>query len=147
MVKKRPTKNGLGKAVVGQPSHSKRGDSGDLRTVPLKALTERLREELAERLRTDEKLEKALADVALAGAEASQRLAGPRLGLKVRVVIYPDPTSGFTAVVPALPGCVTEAETREELLANLREAIEGYLLCTPGTFELDEGGIEEEVDL
>jgi len=34
---------------------------------------------------------------------------------------------GYTVTVPALPGCVTEGETREEALANAREAIEAYL--------------------
>jgi hypothetical protein len=71
-----------------------------------------------------------------------------RRSLKARVVFYPDEGSGgFTAVIPALPGLVTEGETREEVLANLREALEGYLLCTPGAFELREGGVEEEVEL
>jgi predicted RNase H-like HicB family nuclease len=78
---------------------------------------------------------------------ARSRLRRSRPRPKVKVVIYPDPAGGFTAVVPALPGCVTEGETREELLANIREAVEGYLLCTPGAFELEEGGQEEEVEL
>jgi hypothetical protein len=147
MAKKRPAKNGMGKAAVVRPTRAERGGTGEGRATSLKALTERLREELAERLRTDETLEQAIAEVAAASADAAQHSASAPLGLKVKVVIYPDPTSGFTAVVPALPGCVTEAETREELLANLREAIEGYLLCTPGTFDMEEGGIEEEVDL
>jgi predicted RNase H-like HicB family nuclease len=147
MAKQRPAKNGLGKTAVEQPRLPRPDNSGGRQSAPLKALTERLREELAERLRTDKQLEKALTDLAAAGADAARRSAGARLGLKVKVVIYPDPTGGFTAVVPALPGCVTEAETRDELMANLREAIEGYLLCTPGPFELEEGGIEEEVDL
>ena len=34
---------------------------------------------------------------------------------------------GFWAEVPAIPGCATQGDTMEELLANLREAIEGCL--------------------
>ena len=34
---------------------------------------------------------------------------------------------GFWAEVPAIPGCATQGEAIEELLANLREAIEGCL--------------------
>lgn len=44
-------------------------------------------------------------------------------------LIYPDPDGGYTAEVPALPGCITEAETLEELAANVREAAEGWLLA------------------
>jgi predicted RNase H-like HicB family nuclease len=40
------------------------------------------------------------------------------------IVLEPDPEAGgFTVLVPALPGCVTEGATVEEALANAREAI------------------------
>lgn len=34
---------------------------------------------------------------------------------------------GYTVTVPALPGCITEGDTLEEALKNVREAIIGYL--------------------
>ncbi len=34
---------------------------------------------------------------------------------------------GYTVMVPALPGCITEGGTREDALANAREAIAAYL--------------------
>lgn len=34
---------------------------------------------------------------------------------------------GYTATVPALQGCISEGDTKEEALANIRDAIEGYL--------------------
>jgi hypothetical protein len=82
---------------------------------------------------------------AKAAAEAVRAVASP---LRARVALYEDKENGgYTAVLTALPGCVTEGETREEALASLREALEGYLMCTSGTFELLEGGVVEEVDL
>ena len=47
--------------------------------------------------------------------------------MKFRVVLEPSEEGGFTAVVPALPGCISEGNTREEALANAREAIALYL--------------------
>jgi len=41
-----------------------------------------------------------------------------------QVLIYPDPEDGgWVAIVPSLPGCISEGETREEALRNIREAI------------------------
>ncbi len=47
--------------------------------------------------------------------------------MKVRVVLEPSEEGGFTAVAPSLPGCISEGETRDEALANIKEAIELYL--------------------
>ena len=66
--------------------------------------------------------------------------------MKIKVIIHPAEEGGFWAEVPALPGCVTEGGTREELLANLREAVEGCLLTTSGVFQPHEGGQVEEID-
>ena len=42
-----------------------------------------------------------------------------------QVIIYPDlEDGGYVAEVPSLPGCVSQGETREEALANVREAID-----------------------
>jgi predicted RNase H-like HicB family nuclease len=43
-------------------------------------------------------------------------------------LVYPEPeVGGYSAEVPALPGCYTQGETLEEIQANLREAAEGWL--------------------
>ena len=34
---------------------------------------------------------------------------------------------GYTIYVPSLPGCISEGETKEEALSNIKEAIELYL--------------------
>ncbi len=40
-----------------------------------------------------------------------------------RVVLYPGEDGYVVAEVPSLPGCVSQGKTREEALANVREAI------------------------
>ena len=42
-------------------------------------------------------------------------------------IIHQAEEGGYWAEVPALPGCVTEGDTLEELCANLREAMTGCL--------------------
>lgn len=63
------------------------------------------------------------------------------------VVIHDAEEGGFWAEVPALPGCVTEGDTHEELLANLREAVEGCLLSVPGDCKTEAGGRERQIEL
>ena len=46
---------------------------------------------------------------------------------KYAVVVHKGPEGGFWAEVPALPGCYTQAETMDELMDNIREAISGVL--------------------
>ena len=47
--------------------------------------------------------------------------------MKLQAVIHVAEEGGYWAEVPALPGCVTQGETRAELEANLREAVAGWL--------------------
>jgi predicted RNase H-like HicB family nuclease len=47
--------------------------------------------------------------------------------MKVKIVVHAAEEGGFWAEVPALPGCVSQGETLDELMANIREAIEGCL--------------------
>ena len=47
--------------------------------------------------------------------------------MKLKVVLEPSEEGGYTASVPALPGCISEGDTMEEAVANIREAIELYL--------------------
>lgn len=67
--------------------------------------------------------------------------------MKLKVLIHTDADGGFWAKVPALPGCVTEADTREELMANLREAIEGWLEVAAEDETLDQGEELAEVEV
>lgn len=44
-----------------------------------------------------------------------------------KVVLEPSDEGGYTALVPALPGCISEGETVREAMENIREAVELYL--------------------
>ena len=47
--------------------------------------------------------------------------------MKLTVVLEPSEEGGYTVIVPTLPGCISEGDSRKEALANIREAIELYL--------------------
>lgn len=44
-----------------------------------------------------------------------------------QVILYTDEDGYWIAECPSLPGCNSQGDTREEALANIREAIEGYI--------------------
>ena len=47
--------------------------------------------------------------------------------MRVPVLVYREPTGGYSVVCPSLPGCHSQGETVEEALANVTEAITLYL--------------------
>ena len=47
--------------------------------------------------------------------------------MKLQVLLERSEDGGFTVSVPSLPGCISEGDTRDEALRNIREAIELYL--------------------
>jgi len=47
--------------------------------------------------------------------------------MKIRAIVHPAEEGSYWAEVPALPGYVTEGDTIEEVVANLQDAIEGWL--------------------
>jgi predicted RNase H-like HicB family nuclease len=59
--------------------------------------------------------------------------------MKLKVVGHEAEEGGYWAEVPAIPGCATQGETFEELLDNLREAIEGCLSIEIDPVERTEG--------
>src|SRR6266478_621877 len=51
-----------------------------------------------------------------------------QVNVTLTALIHPEPVAGgFSAEVPALPGCYTQGETLGEVRANLREAAEAWL--------------------
>lgn len=53
--------------------------------------------------------------------------AGRMQGVKYRVYLEQDEDGVFVASCPALPGCISQGQSRTEATDNIREAIEGYL--------------------
>ncbi len=51
--------------------------------------------------------------------------------MNLKIVIHKAEEGGFWAEVPALPGCASQGDTMDELLVNIREAIEGCLSVQP----------------
>lgn len=47
--------------------------------------------------------------------------------MKIRAIIHAAEEGGYWAEVPALPGCITEGDTIEEVMVNLKDAIQGWL--------------------
>ena len=44
-----------------------------------------------------------------------------------QVILIPDETGGYTVEVPSLPGCISEGDTVDEALANIKEAIDLFI--------------------
>lgn len=44
-----------------------------------------------------------------------------------QVVIYPGENGYWVVECPSLPGCVSQGKTKEEAIANIKEAIRGYI--------------------
>ena len=47
--------------------------------------------------------------------------------MKLKIALEPSDEGGYTVYVPGLPGCISEGETVDEAIANIREAIELYV--------------------
>ena len=60
--------------------------------------------------------------------------------MNIKVVVHEAEQGGFWAEVPAVPGCASQGETMDELVANVREAIAGWL-----TADVPVPGLREHV--
>lgn len=67
--------------------------------------------------------------------------------MRFQIVLEPSDEGGFTVYVPSLPGCISEGETEEEALSNIREAIELYLEPVEDDLVLDEKVMIQEIVL
>jgi predicted RNase H-like HicB family nuclease len=62
--------------------------------------------------------------------------------LKIKAILHEAEEGGYWAEVPAIPGCATQGETLDELMKNLREAIEG---CLSVEVEAASSGVKDRV--
>ena len=65
--------------------------------------------------------------------------------MKLTVVLEPSDEGGYTVIVPSLPGCISEGDSREEALTNIREAI--GLCLEPTEFDYTAKAKDEVVSL
>ena len=65
--------------------------------------------------------------------------------MKLRVVLEPSEDGGYTVYVPSLPGCISEGDTREEALENIREAIDLYLEAVEDDLVFSENAEQVEI--
>jgi len=64
--------------------------------------------------------------------------------MKYRTIIEQDEDGQYTVQCPALPGCFSEGKTRADALANIKDAIGGYLASLKKHNEPIPPSIEEE---
>ncbi len=67
--------------------------------------------------------------------------------MKFQTIFEQSEDGGFTVYVPSLPGCISEGDTYEEALTNIREAIELYLEPVDDDFVPDENTRLVELEL
>jgi predicted RNase H-like HicB family nuclease len=68
-----------------------------------------------------------------------------RCTLTLKVIIEPGEDNGFIAHVPALRGCWSQGNTRDDVLKNIREAIEGWLETEQDKTESPKGPTDVEL--
>ena len=47
--------------------------------------------------------------------------------MRIIIVLEPSDEGGYTAIAPSLPGCISEGDSKDEALKNIKEAVELYL--------------------
>ncbi|HXL36630.1 MAG TPA: type II toxin-antitoxin system HicB family antitoxin [Ktedonobacteraceae bacterium] len=61
--------------------------------------------------------------------------------MRIKVILETSDDGGYTVYVPSLPGCISEGETAEDALTNIKEAIELYLEPVEDDWVLNEDAI------
>jgi predicted RNase H-like HicB family nuclease len=66
--------------------------------------------------------------------------------MNLKVLIYKAEEGGYWAKVPAIPGCVSQGDTLEEVKANIVDALEGCLAVREET-AMQEAPVFEEMEV
>ncbi len=57
--------------------------------------------------------------------------------MEIDFILEPQEEGGYTVYVPSLPGCISQGETKEEVIENMKEVIK---------LHIEEIGIPEKID-
>ena len=66
--------------------------------------------------------------------------------MKLNIVLETSDEGGFTVYVPSLPGCISEGDSEEEALINIKSAIQLYLEDVEDDFQ-PRGGDQKIIEL
>ena len=61
--------------------------------------------------------------------------------MEIKVVLEKQEEGGYTVYVPSLKGCISQGDTRDEALKNIKEAIELYLEADDNEIIVYEGEV------
>jgi predicted RNase H-like HicB family nuclease len=67
--------------------------------------------------------------------------------MRFKVVLEPNDEGGYAVYLPSLPGCISEGETVEEAVKNIREAIELYLEPVDDDLVMGDAALVQEIEL
>ncbi len=67
--------------------------------------------------------------------------------MRLKVILESSDEGGFTVYVPSLPGCISEGETVDEAMKNIREAIDLYLEPVEDDWIMEENAAVQEIEV
>ena len=67
--------------------------------------------------------------------------------MRLKIVLEPSDEGGFTALVPSLPGCISEGDTEAEALTNIQEAVKLYLEPVDDDWVISDKSLVQEIEV
>jgi len=67
--------------------------------------------------------------------------------MNIKVILESSDEGGYTVYVPSLPGCISEGNTEDEAIENIKEAIELYLEPIEDDWIIEDGSMVKELVL